>query len=145
MSISLGPPSIRPWGASSVAAAAAPRSRVGRDASPTAGPVAGPVTNTVDMTPAWLAAQGSAPYVLGGSNTTYVLETNVSTPGTAFVLGGSGNTLNLNGYTVTYDNAAPVVFTNNLFQQGSGSNVPGWIVTGTNATLVPNTFYLAPL
>ena len=97
------------------------------------------------MTPAWLAGQGSAPYLLGGNNTAYVLETNVSTPGTAFILGGSNDTLNLNGYTVTYDNAAPIAFTNSLFQEGSGSNVPGWTVSGTNATLVPNTFYLPPL
>ena len=39
----------------------------------------------------------------------------MTTPGTAFVLGGSGNTLNLNGHTVTYDNAAPLAFTNGLF------------------------------
>ena len=58
----------------------------GASASPTAGPVTtnGASTNTVDLTPAWFAAQGSAPYLLGGSNTTYVLETNVTVPGTAF-------------------------------------------------------------
>ena len=98
------------------------------------------------MTPAWLAAQGSAPYLLGGSNTTYVLETNMSAPGTAFILGGSNNTLNLNGYTVTYDNAAPLTFTNSLFQQGSGRNVPGWNLSAApSATLVPNAFYMPPL
>ena len=100
-------------------------------------------TNTVDLTPAWFAAQGSAPYLLGGSNTTYVLETNVTVPGTAFFFGGSNNTLNLNGYTVTYDNAAPITVANGGFEQGSGTNVPGWNLSAApSAAIAPNNYYL---
>ena len=86
---------------------------------------------------------GVRPYLLGGSNTTYVLETNVTVPGTAFFFGGSNNTLNLNGYTVTYDNAAPITVANGGFEQGSGTNVPGWNLSAApSAAIAPNNYYL---
>ena len=71
--------------------------------SGTASPSAAVAGNTIDMTAAWLAQQGAGPCQLTASNTTYVLETNVTAPAGAFVVAASGVTLNLNGYTVTYN------------------------------------------
>ena len=45
--------------------AAATTAMSGASASPTAGPLAGPATDTVDMTPAWLAGQGSRSVLAG--------------------------------------------------------------------------------
>ena len=99
--------------------------------------------STVNITSAWLTQQGSAPYVLSQANTNYVLQTNVTTSGTAFVVLAQNVTLNLNGYTVTYGNSAPATVTNGGFESGSGTNVPGWNIAGAPAAaLAPNTNYL---
>ena len=63
---------------------------------------------TINITSSWLQQQGSAPYYLTQANTTYVLDTNVSTPGTAFIAHASNITFNLNGYTISYDNSTPI-------------------------------------
>ncbi len=42
---------------------------------------------------------------LGTDNTTYVLQNDVSAPGTCFSIQGSFVKLNLNGHTVTYNTA----------------------------------------
>jgi hypothetical protein len=97
----------------------------------------------IAITPSWLQQRGPGPYVLSRANATYVLDTNVTTSGTAFVVGAPGVTLNLNGFTVTYGNTAPVSVTNGSFETGSGTNVPGWNITGAPAAaLAPNTNYL---
>ena len=99
--------------------------------------------STVAITPGWLRQQGTGPYVLNRANTTYVLETNVTTMGTAFVVLARNVTLNLNGHTVTYGNSAPVAVTNGGFESGSGTKVPGWNIGGAPAaSLAPNTNYL---
>jgi PKD repeat protein len=99
--------------------------------------------STVNITTSWLQQQGSGPYVLTQANTTYVLNTNVTTSGTAFVDLASNVTLNLNGYTVTYGNSTPLTVTNGGFESGSGTNVPGWNITAApTAALAPNTNYL---
>ncbi len=96
--------------------------------------------NSVAITSAWLAAQGSAPYVLSQANTTYTLETNVTATGTAFVVAAPNVTLDLNGYTVTYGNATPVVVQNGGFEQGTGRKVQGWNLSGaSNAAIASNT------
>jgi VCBS repeat-containing protein len=99
--------------------------------------------NTVLITAAWLAAQGAGPYLLTQANTNYVLQTDVTVDGTAFVVGEANITLDLNGHTVTYGNAAPVVVNNGGFEVGSGRNVPGWDLSGApNAAIAPNTMYM---
>ena len=85
---------------------------------------------------AWLAAQGSAPYVLSQANTTYTLATDVDVPGTAFVIGAANVVLNLNGHTVTFGDTAPVQITNGGFEQGSGSSVPGWNLSGAPTAVI---------
>ena len=86
--------------------------------------------STVSLTPAWFAQQGAGPYQLSSANTTYVLQTNVSTPGGAFVIAANGITLNLNGYTVTYNTAAG----DNVKGIDSGWNVANVRITDGNLT-----------
>ena len=74
------------------------------------------------MTAAWFAQQGPAPYQLTDGGTTYRLETNISTPAGAFVIDGDGITLDLNGYTVTY-NAAPGDNVNGIYSDWNVENV----------------------
>src|SRR5262249_46160806 len=87
--------------------------------------------------------RGAGPYVLDLANTTYILATDIRTPGTAFVATAANIELDLNGHTVTYGDSPPVSVYNGDFEQGSGNVVPGWDVTGApTATLVPNTSFL---
>ncbi len=84
----------------------------------------------INITSAWLAQQGTGPYYLTQSGATYVLQTDVSVPGTAFIALAPNITFNLNGYTVTYDTAAPITVTNGGFEQGtSPTDIPGWNVS----------------
>lgn len=79
---------------------------------------------TIDQ--AWLSSRGSSPYYLDQADTTYVLGTDVSTPGTAFAIIADGVSFDLNGRTITYDNNEPVAVPNGSFEQGSGTSVTGW-------------------
>lgn len=98
---------------------------------------------TMTITPNWLRQHGSGPYVLSQPNTTYVLKTDVTTSGTAFVVLGQNITLNLNGHTVTYGDSTPVALANGGFEQGTGSAIPGWnIAAAPAAALAPNTSFL---
>jgi hypothetical protein len=91
----------------------------------------------------WLAQRGAGSYVLDSPRTIYTLATDVTTPGTAFVVGAPHVTLNLNGHTVTYGNASPIIVTNGGFEEGAGRVVPGWDISGASAAaLAPNTGYL---
>ncbi len=74
----------------------------------------------------WLAARGPGPYLLDGAGFTYVLDTDVRTEGTAFVVVAAGVTLDLNGHTVTYGDSAPLFVANGGFEEGTGRTVPGW-------------------
>src|SRR5262245_27336968 len=92
----------------------------------------------------WLAAHGAGPYVLDQAGATYVLETDVRTSGTAFVVGAAGITLDLNGYTVTYGDSAPLNVSNGGFESGTGRDVPGWDLSGAPAAaLAPDTSLLS--
>ena len=91
----------------------------------------------------WLQNNGPAPYVLSQAGATYQLETNVTTSGTAFVVLNQNITLDLNGYTVTYGNSSPITVTNGGFEQGSGTNVPGWNLSAAPAAAIAsNTNFL---
>jgi len=88
-------------------------------------------TVTVDST--WLTANGPAPYALAASNTTYRLATNVTVTDTAFVFHASGSTLDLAGYTITYDNGTFSDVTNGGFESSTigtvavvGNEITGW-------------------
>lgn len=78
------------------------------------------------MDSAWLNANGGVgPFYLDQAGKTYALMTNVTTKGTAFALIKSV-TLDLNCYTVTYDNATPITVFNGSFEQGNGTVATGW-------------------
>ena len=99
---------------------------------------------SISITGAWLAQQGPAPYLLTSSNETYVLDTDVTVNGTAFVVGGANITLDLNGHTVTYGNAGSPTVTNGGFETGNiGDNyltpVLGWDLTGCTVLQLPRT------
>jgi hypothetical protein len=51
-----------------------------------------------------------------GTPGTYILQNDVSSPGTCFTVTAAGVTLDLNGHTVTYDNEAPVIIPNGSFE-----------------------------
>jgi hypothetical protein len=90
----------------------------------------------VTIDPAWLQQRGPGPYVLDQGYTTYVLNTDVRTAGTAFVVAASNVALDLNQHTVTYGDAPAPVVANGGFEQGSGTAVPGWDLTGAPAASV---------
>jgi hypothetical protein len=71
---------------------------------------------------AWLAAR-TAPYKLETAGETYVLGTNVTTDGIAFLVCANGITLDLAGYTITYGNRTPVVIPNGDFET---TDFTGW-------------------
>ena len=74
------------------------------------------LVSQVHLTPSRLAEQGPGPYVLSRPGTTYILEADVTTPGTAFIVLAPNITLDLNGHTVTYDNAQPIAVVNGGFE-----------------------------
>ncbi len=101
------------------------------------------LASTVHITAAWLAQQGAGPYLLTASDTTYILDTDVTVNGTAFVIGGKNITLDLNQHSVTYGAAAPLNVVNGGFEQGSGRNVTGWDLSAApDAALGSNDYYL---
>lgn len=99
--------------------------------------------NTILIDQAWLLQRGEGPYILDQAYTTYVLQTDVTVPGTAFVALNRDITLDLNGYTVTYGDRNPIMVFNGGFEQGSGNTAPGWNLTeAPNAAVAPNVNYL---
>src|SRR5436305_1516281 len=88
---------------------------------------------------AWLRKRSPGPYLLDQPNATYTLTTDVHTKGTAFLVAAADVTLDLNGHEVVYGDSDPVVVPNGGFEEGSGTTVPGWDLSGApNARLAPN-------
>ena len=88
------------------------------------------VAGQINIDSNWLAQQGSGPYYLTLPGATYVLQTDVSVPGTAFIALASNITLDLDGHTVTYDNEQPIAVPDGGFEQGTGpTDIPGWDVS----------------
>jgi hypothetical protein len=84
------------------------------------------------MEAGWLAERGPGPYLLDRPGATYVLETDVATSGTAFVIAAGDVTLDLNGHTITYNNAPPIVVPNGGFEADpvGSAVVTGWELSG---------------
>ncbi|MEW4568952.1 PKD domain-containing protein [Tautonia sp. JC769] len=83
--------------------------------------------NTILIDQAWLAARGDGPYYLDQADTTYVLQTDVTVEGTAFIVLNGNITFDLNGHTITYGNSAPIHVPNAGFEDGSSpTDAPGW-------------------
>lgn len=78
---------------------------------------------------------------LSTADTTYVLQNNVTANGTCFTVTANNVVLDLNGYTVTYDNASPISVSNGSFESSLAGS---WDVTGAaNATRAEGA-YLTP-
>ncbi|MDG2184555.1 MAG: DUF4347 domain-containing protein, partial [Mariniblastus sp.] len=86
-------------------------------------------TLQVNIDQAWLDAQGPGPYYLDQTGETYVLQTDVATAGSAFGIIAKDVVFDLNGHTVTYDNAAPISIVNHSFESGTGASADGWDFT----------------
>ncbi|MCH2181126.1 MAG: DUF4347 domain-containing protein [Mariniblastus sp.] len=83
-------------------------------------------TLQIDIDQAWLDAQGPGPYYLDQRGETYVLQTDVATDGSAFAIIAKDIVFDLNGHTVTYNNAAPISIVNQSFESGQGTSADGW-------------------
>lgn len=88
--------------------------------------------STVNIDQDWLDAEdadGSGPYYLDIANTTYILQEDVTTPGTAFVICANGITFDLNGHTITYNDATPIAIGNHSFEtvdSGDSTHAENW-------------------
>jgi hypothetical protein len=76
---------------------------------------------------AYIAAFGPAPYYLDQANKRYRLDTDISVPGSAFGVIASGITLDMNGHTISFDQATPITVPNGSFETG---NLDGWNTSG---------------
>lgn len=84
---------------------------------------------TVDIDAAWLAGKPTypnGPYFLDTSYEDYVLQTDVTTLDTTFIVAGMGISLDLNGHIVTYSNRTQVVIPNGDFET---TDFTGWDLT----------------
>jgi hypothetical protein len=81
----------------------------------------------------WVQQAGGGPILLNMPNTAYVLDTDIDVAGTAFVVGAANVSLDLNGHTVVYGDISPIQVTNGGFEQGNGTWIPGWDVSGAPA------------
>jgi len=84
-------------------------------------------TNVVHITTEWISQRGQPPYVLDQSDTLYVLDTDITVPGTAFLLGSesvrvTNVSMDLSSHTITYANMAFTGVQNPGFEAGSS----GW-------------------
>jgi hypothetical protein len=95
-------------------------------------------TRVVHIDAAWLEQAAGKPILLDRANTTYVLDVDVTTAGTAFVVAAPDVTFDLNGHTIVYGNSEPIDIVNPGFELGAGSSVPGWdLAAAPSATKVP--------
>jgi len=71
-------------------------------------------------------------------STSYRLTADVSSTGTCFTIAAQKVKLNLNGHTVTYDNATPITVTNGGFETGDST---GWdFANAPNASVAAGSF-----
>lgn len=85
--------------------------------------------NVINIDQAWLDQRGSGPYYLDQADYTYILQTDVTTDGTAFAILDDNITFDLNGHTITYDNASQILVENGSFESGTGSSADTWDFT----------------
>ncbi|MCB4756100.1 MAG: hypothetical protein LHV69_03555 [Elusimicrobia bacterium] len=76
--------------------------------------------SALDIDQKWLDDHGLAPYYLDTAGETYVLQTDVNTEGTAFVLLNHDITFDLGGHIVTFGDSLPVVVPNGDFEESGG-------------------------
>lgn len=101
------------------------------------------VPNATVIDAAWLAQRGPGPYLLDQAGATYVLQTDVRTEGTGFVVAAPDVTLDLNGHTVLYGDRPLPGLRNGGFEEGEGRQAAGWgLRDAPAASLAPNTNHL---
>jgi len=79
---------------------------------------------------AMIQQAAGGPISLTEDGTLYVLDENMRSPGTAFVVAAAGVTLDLGGHTVVYDDRPPLSIANGDFEEGDDKAVPGWNLSG---------------
>lgn len=100
-----------------------------------------------EVTAGWVASNGGSdgPWQLAGPNKYFWLTTDLAALHTALIPVGNNVTVNLNGYTVGYDNAPAIDVVNGDFSDGAENTIPGWDVTNApDAQVVNNIFALPP-
>ncbi|MFA5855825.1 MAG: hypothetical protein WC867_00570 [Candidatus Pacearchaeota archaeon] len=88
----------------------------------------------IHITQEWLNSKGKSPYYLDTAGAKYILETDVVTNGTAFVIIANNIDFNLNSHTIIYNNQEPPYIENNDFQNGNS----GWDLTNTPNAIIGN-------
>jgi hypothetical protein len=78
---------------------------------------------------AWLAARGNPPWFLDQDNKTYFLENDVTTPSSAFVIGGQNIIFDLNCRKIVYGNGRSPNVANGDFENEIASNA-SWVHSG---------------
>lgn len=98
-------------------------------------------TNVVDVVdlPGSDLSNLTSPRVLGTANTSYRLTKNVVATGTAFLVTAPNVTLDLNGYTITYDTGPNPVVPNGGFESPVSTSTPdtNWTISGSTSTVAP--------
>jgi len=88
------------------------------------------VDTTIEIDEAWLTANGPAPYFLGTEGAEYILQTDVTTPGTAFYVTKRNVKFDLNGHTIFYNSSGQAnsygVVLYNPFTNTEIPTQPGW-------------------
>lgn len=83
---------------------------------------------TVDS--AWLASEGSAPYLLDTANAVYQIDDNIAADASVFSIQADGVCLDLAGNTITYNNDSANTITNQDFSNFTTTNPDNWTITG---------------
>lgn len=80
---------------------------------------------------------------LATASETYILQNDVTSDGTCFFISANDVTLDLNGHTITYDNATPITITNGSFESALAGT---WDTTGAaNASRFAGSFLASSL
>ena len=94
----------------------------GEGTTPSASAAVGPI-GAIQGAQITQAMVGDGPYVLPLANVVYYLQENITTQGSGIIANKTGQKLNLNGKTLTFDNATPTGLLNGGFETG---DFTGW-------------------
>lgn len=93
-----------------------------------------PLSINVYGSTANISQSSGFPFYCNTANRKYTLTENITANGTAIAIIAANVSLDLAGYTITYDNATPITVSNGSFETGSGGAATGWDFTNaTNA------------
>jgi hypothetical protein len=69
------------------------------------------------------------PFYCDTANRKYTLTEDIEADGTALAIIAANVSVDLNGHTITYDNATPITIANGSFETGTGGAATGWSFT----------------